>query len=42
MRAKIIKSLKTLQNIMSSDPRTISQGENSITNPYGITKTFNN
>ena len=39
---KGIKSIITLKEITSSVPRTISQGENLITNPYDIAKIFNN
>ena len=39
---KGIKSIITLKDITSSVPRTISQGENLITNPYDIANIFNN
>ena len=39
---KGIKSFITLKNITSSVPRTISQGENLISNPYDIANIFNN
>ena len=39
---KGIKSTITLRDITSSVPRTISQGENLITNPYDIANIFNN
>ena len=38
---KGIKSIITLKYITSSVPRTISQGENLITNPYDIANIFN-
>ena len=39
---KGIKSIITLKDITSSMPRTTSQGENLITNPYDIANIFNN
>ena len=39
---KGIKSIITLKEITYSVPRTISQGENLITNPYDIANIFNN
>ena len=39
---KGIKSIITLKDITSSVPRTISQGENLVTNPYDIAHIFNN
>ena len=39
---KGIKSIITLKGITSSVPRTISQREDSITNPYDIANIFNN
>ena len=39
---KFIKSIMTLKNITYSVPRTISQGENLITNPNDIATIFNN
>ena len=39
---KGIKSIITLKDITFSVPRTISQGENLITNPYDIANVFNN
>ena len=39
---KGIKSVITLKDITSSVPRTISQGENLITNPNDIANIFNN
>ena len=39
---KGIKSIITSKDITSSAPRTVSHGENLITNPYDIAKIFNN
>ena len=39
---KGIKSIITLKDITSSVPRTISQGENFITNPHDTANIFNN
>ena len=39
---KGIKFIITLKNVTSYVPRTISQGENLITNPYDIVNIFNN
>ena len=39
---KGFKSIITLKHITSFVPRTISQGENVITNPYDIANILNN
>ena len=39
---KCIESILTLKDITSFVHRTISQGENLITNPYDITNSFSN
>ena len=39
---KGIKSIITMKNVISTVPRTLSHGENSITNPFEIANVFNN
>ena len=39
---KGIKSIITMENVISTVPRTLSHGDNTITNPCGIANVFHN